>query len=117
MFSAIFSNILSISWRPVLVEEAGVPEENHRPWASNWSTLSLVAASRVHPLRNLQSRARIHAVLLIGLHELLGNLTTKRNEPPGLVKLMQMFISTIHTSLSSYFFSVGVERTNGYISK
>jgi hypothetical protein len=24
-------------WRPVLVvEEAGVPEENHRPWASNW---------------------------------------------------------------------------------
>ena len=27
----------AISWRPVLVvEEAGVPEENHRPWASNW---------------------------------------------------------------------------------
>ena len=24
-------------WRPVLVvEEAGVPRENHRPWASNW---------------------------------------------------------------------------------
>jgi hypothetical protein len=24
-------------WRPVLVvEEAGVPEENHRPWTSNW---------------------------------------------------------------------------------
>jgi len=24
-------------WRPVLVvEEAGVPGENHRPWASNW---------------------------------------------------------------------------------
>jgi len=29
--------LLSISWRPVLVvEEAGVPGENHRPWASNW---------------------------------------------------------------------------------
>ena len=27
----------AISWRPVLVlEEAGVPGENHRPWASNW---------------------------------------------------------------------------------
>jgi hypothetical protein len=26
-----------ISWRPVLVvEEAGVHGENHRPWASNW---------------------------------------------------------------------------------
>jgi hypothetical protein len=27
----------AISWRPVLVvEEAGVPRKNHRPWASNW---------------------------------------------------------------------------------
>jgi hypothetical protein len=29
------------------VEEAGVPGENHRPWASNWQTLSLAAASQV----------------------------------------------------------------------
>jgi hypothetical protein len=37
VFSATFSNILAISWRPVsVVEEAGVPGENHRPWASNW---------------------------------------------------------------------------------
>jgi len=44
-----FSNISAISWRLVLVvEEAGVPGENHRPWASNWYTLSLAAASRVH---------------------------------------------------------------------
>jgi hypothetical protein len=35
--NATFSNISAISWRPVLVvEEAGVPGENHRPWASNW---------------------------------------------------------------------------------
>jgi len=34
MFNATFSNISTISWRPVLVvEEAGA---NHRPWASNW---------------------------------------------------------------------------------
>jgi len=26
------------------VEEAGVHGENHRPWASNWYTLSLAAA-------------------------------------------------------------------------
>jgi hypothetical protein len=32
VFNATFSNISAISWRPVLVvEEAGVPEENHRP--------------------------------------------------------------------------------------
>ena len=74
MFNATFSNISAISWRPVLVaEEAG---ENHRPWASNWYTLLLAAASRVHPFCNLQSRVRTHAVLVIGLYELLGNPTT-----------------------------------------
>ena len=36
VFNATFSNISAISWRPVLVmEEAGVPRENHRPWTSN----------------------------------------------------------------------------------
>jgi hypothetical protein len=36
-FNATFNNISAILWRPVLVvEEAGVPGENHRPWASNW---------------------------------------------------------------------------------
>ena len=37
-FSATsFNNISAISWGPVLVvEEAGVPRENYRPWASNW---------------------------------------------------------------------------------
>jgi hypothetical protein len=49
-FNATFHNISAISWRPVLVvEETGVPGENHRPWASNWKTLSLAVASRVHP--------------------------------------------------------------------
>ena len=34
VFNSYFS---AISWRPVLVmEEAGVPHEKHRPWASNW---------------------------------------------------------------------------------
>ena len=37
VFNATFSNISAISWQPVLVvEEAGVPGENHWPWASNW---------------------------------------------------------------------------------
>ena len=36
-FNATFSNISAISWRPVLVvEEPGVPGDNHRPRASNW---------------------------------------------------------------------------------
>ena len=37
VFNATFNNISAISWRPVLVmEDAGVPRENRRPWASNW---------------------------------------------------------------------------------
>ena len=34
------------------------------------------AVSRIHPLCNLQSRVRTHAVLMIGLYELLGNPIT-----------------------------------------
>jgi hypothetical protein len=37
VFNATFNNISAISWRQVLVvEEAGIPGENHRPWESNW---------------------------------------------------------------------------------
>jgi len=51
VFNATFSNISAISWQLVLlVEETGVPGENHRPWASNWQTLSLAAESQVHPV-------------------------------------------------------------------
>jgi len=50
VFNATFNNIAAISWRPALVvQEARVPGDNHRPWASNWYTLSLAAANRVHP--------------------------------------------------------------------
>ena len=39
----LFSNISAISWRPVLVmEESGVPGENHRPWGTNWCTFLVI---------------------------------------------------------------------------
>ena len=41
VFNATFNIISVISWRSVLlVEETGVPGENHRPVASHWQTLS-----------------------------------------------------------------------------
>ena len=41
VFNATFNNISVISWRSVLLlEETGVPWENHRPVASHWQTLS-----------------------------------------------------------------------------
>ena len=66
----------------LVVEDAAVPGENHRPWESNWYFLSLEAASRVHSFGKLQRRARTHAVLVIGLYEFLGNPTTYLIEPP-----------------------------------
>ena len=46
VFNATFNNISVISWRSVvLVEETGVPGENHRPVASHWQTLSHNVAS------------------------------------------------------------------------
>jgi hypothetical protein len=37
VFKATFNNMSVISWRSVLlVEETGIPEENHRPVASHW---------------------------------------------------------------------------------
>jgi hypothetical protein len=41
VFKATFNNISVISWQSVLlVEETGVPGENHRPVESHWQTLS-----------------------------------------------------------------------------
>jgi len=76
-FNATFSNISSISWRPVLVvEEAGVQERttDHRQATGKLYHLQLLVECTL--LCNLQSRARTHAVLLIGLYELLSNPTT-----------------------------------------
>ena len=74
-FNATFSNILAISWRPdLVVEEAGVPGENHRPWTCNFITCDCRSSAPFFVIA--QSRARTHAVLVIGLYELLGNPTT-----------------------------------------
>jgi len=41
VFNATFNNISVILWQLVLlVEETGVPGENHRPVTSHWQTLS-----------------------------------------------------------------------------
>ena len=41
VFNATFNNISVISWQSILlVEETGVPGENHRPVTSHWQTFS-----------------------------------------------------------------------------
>ena len=75
VFNATFSNISAISWRPVLVvEEAGVPGEDHGQAAGKLYHLRLRVECTL--FCNLQSQVRTHAVLVIGLYVLLGNPTT-----------------------------------------
>jgi hypothetical protein len=81
-FNATFSNISAISWQPVLVvEETGVPGENHRPWAKTDKLYHLRLRVECTLFCNLQSRVRTHAVLVIGLYELLGNPTNSLSHP------------------------------------
>jgi hypothetical protein len=64
-----------------MVEEAGVPGEDHRQTTGKLYQLWLRVECTL--FCNLQSQARTHAVLVIGLYELLGNPTTQIIEPPG----------------------------------
>ena len=56
VLNATFNNISCISWRSVLlVEEIGVPVENHRPVASHWQTLSYNVASSTPRLSGIRT--------------------------------------------------------------
>ena len=74
MFNATFSNISAISWRPVFaVEEAGVPERTTDHGQATGKPYHLRLQVECTIFCNLQSQARTHEVLVIGLYELLGN--------------------------------------------
>ena len=56
VFNATFNTISVISWRSVsLVEETGIPGENHRPVASHWQTLSHNVVSSTPRLNGFQT--------------------------------------------------------------
>ena len=63
VLNTTFNNILIISWRSVLlVEETGLPGENHRPVASHWQTLSHIVVSSTP----LLSGIRTHNLVVVG---------------------------------------------------
>jgi len=58
--NATFNNISAISWRSiVLVQETGVPGENHRPVVSHLLTLSHTGVSST-PRRTKSNATRIY---------------------------------------------------------
>jgi hypothetical protein len=74
VFNATFSNISAISWRPVLVVEEAGEITDHGQATGKLYHLQLRVECTL--FCNLQSQARTHAVLVIGLYELLGIPTT-----------------------------------------
>jgi hypothetical protein len=74
-FNATFSNLSAISWRPVLVVE----EARREPLTIGKQLVNFITCgcySSAPFFVTYKSRARTHAVLVIGLYELLGNPTT-----------------------------------------
>jgi len=77
VFNATFSNISVISWRPVLVvEEAEYPERTTDHEQATGKLYHLRVRVECTLLCNFQTRTLTHAVLVIGLYEVLGNPTT-----------------------------------------
>jgi hypothetical protein len=55
VLNATVNNISVISWRSVLLmQETGVPRENHRPAVSHWQTLSHIVVSSTSRLKKNQ---------------------------------------------------------------
>jgi len=78
VFNATFSNISAISWRPALVvwKKPEYPERTIDHGQATGKLYHLRLWVECTFFCNLQSRALTHAVLVIGLYELLGNPTT-----------------------------------------
>ena len=58
VFNTTFNNISAISWRSVLlVEETGVPVENHWHAASHWQTLSHKVVSSTIPRSGIRTQS------------------------------------------------------------
>jgi hypothetical protein len=74
VLNATISNISAISWRPVLlVEEAGVSGKNHRIMGKQLVNIITCSCQSSAPIFVIY---KAHAVLVMGLYELLGNPTT-----------------------------------------
>ena len=90
VFNTTLSNISTISWRPVLVvEKPEYPERTTDHGQATGKHYHLRLRVECTLFCNLQSWAWTHAVLVIGLYELLGNPTTKLIQPPGLLTIKE----------------------------
>ena len=77
VINATFNNISVILWRSVLlVEETGVPRENHRRVASHWQTLShnVVSSTPRHEQESHNQQSRIFHLFIYSILKHWNNL-------------------------------------------
>ena len=92
VFNATVSNISLYHGEHFLWwKKPGYPREPPTMGKQLMSFITCGCASSA-PFCNLQSRDRTHAVLVIGLHELLRNPTTYLIEPPGPLWSMKDYV-------------------------
>ena len=100
VLNATFSNISAISWRPVLVvEEAGVPERTTDHGQATGKLYHLWLRVECTLFCNLQSQAQTHAVLVIGLYELLGNPTNSLSHPGPHILIWKLLKCTFNIAM------------------
>jgi hypothetical protein len=98
VFNTTFNNISAISWQSVLlVEETGVPRENHRPVASYCQTLSHNVVSSTHP----HERVRTHN--FSGDRQWLHPATTWSRPQRPIKNMILLAKYNTHTAFNPFF--------------
>jgi hypothetical protein len=109
VFNTTFNNISVISWQSVLlVEETGIPGENHRPVASHWQTLSHNVVSRTPCHERVQTHnfSGDRHLIARGLLRIIWiNLyfTTSSNHESIMNETKVIILETIHLTILHIF--------------
>jgi hypothetical protein len=93
-FNTTFSNISAISWRPVLVVEAGLPGGNHRPWASNWFVVNVREKKIVNWIFFFSFSFQFHSI-----HIFFRTLMFKTPFPPRVPIVISAYLADVQIKL------------------
>ena len=117
VFNATLNNISVISWGSVvLVEETGIPRENHRPVASYWQTF--ITSNTPRHERGLNSQ---HCWWYALIAQVVVNPTTIRSRPRWPLRfLVRLWMSIVYYEKNIWkaivINSANINKTNNHLS-